>query len=93
MTFFWYDWAGYFGVVLILLGFLLLQAQQLHGNHLTYQAMNIFGALGVLLSLVFGNFNLSAVMLEVAWIAIGVYGVIRNWRRRGGTPTFPGEPL
>ena len=93
MTFFWYDWAGYIGVALILLGFFLLQAQQLHGNHLTYQALNILGALGVLVSLLFGHFNLSAVMLEVAWIAIGVYGVLRNWRRRGETPTFPGEPL
>lgn len=93
MTFFWYDWAGYLGVVLILLAFFLLQAQRLHGNHLTYQTMNILGALGVLLSLLFGNFNLAAVMLEVAWIAVGVYGVVRSWRRRGATPTFPGEPL
>ena len=93
MTFFWYDWAGYIGVMLILLAFFLLQAQRLHGNHLTYQTMNILGALGVLLSLLFGNFNLAAVMLEVAWIAVGIYGVVRNWRRREETPTFPGEPL
>ena len=92
MTFFWYDWAGYIGVALILLAFLLLQAQQLHGNRLTYQVMNILGALGVMLSLLFGNFNLSAFMLEVAWIAIGVFGVLRNWRRRGEAPGFPGEP-
>ncbi len=93
MTFFWYDWAGYVGVALILLAFFLLQAQRLHGNRLTYQAMNILGALGVMLSLLFGNFNLPAFMLEVAWIAIGVYGVLRNWRGRGETPRFPGEPL
>ncbi|TAL91076.1 MAG: hypothetical protein EPN69_11020 [Rhodanobacter sp.] len=93
MSFFWYDWAGYLGVALILLAFFLLQAQQLHGNRLTYQAMNILGALGVMLSLLFGNFNLPAFMLEVAWIAIGVYGVLRSWRRHGETPRFPGEPL
>jgi hypothetical protein len=66
----------------VLLAFLLLQGHRLHGNGLTYQAMNIFGALGVLLSLVFGSFNLSAFLLEAAWIAIGVYGVAANWRRR-----------
>ncbi len=93
MTFFWYDWAGYIGVTLILLAFFLLQAQRLQGSRLTYQMMNILGALGVLLSLLFGHFNLPAFMLEVAWIAIGMYGVLRNWRRRGGTPGFPGEPL
>jgi hypothetical protein len=42
--------------------------------------MNIFGALGVLLSLVFGSFNLSAFVMEVAWAAIGIYGVLRGLR-------------
>lgn len=78
MTFHWYDWAGYVGVLLILLAYLLLQARKLHGNGLAYQLMNTFGAFGVLLSLVFGQFNLSAFLLEVAWIAIGIYGIARG---------------
>ena len=41
MNLFWHDWAGYIGVVLVLLAFLLLQAHKLHGNGLTYQLMNI----------------------------------------------------
>ena len=32
MTFFWYDWAGYIGVLLVLSAFFLLQAHRLHGN-------------------------------------------------------------
>ncbi len=44
-TIMWHDWAGYFGVLLVLLAFLLMQANKLHGNGLTYQLMNIFGAL------------------------------------------------
>lgn len=91
MTFFWYDWAGYLGVALVLLAFLLLQGHRLHGNGLIYQTMNIFGALGVLLSLVFGSFNLSAFLLEAAWIAIGVYGVVNNWRRRRTMPPPAGH--
>ncbi len=43
-TLFWHDWAGYIGVVLVLLAFLLLQARKLHGNGLTYQLLNVFGA-------------------------------------------------
>ena len=93
MNFHWFDWAGYIGVALVLLAFLLLQAHRLHGNGLTYQAMNIFGALGVMLSLIFGSFNLSAFMLEVAWIAIGIYGVVSNRRRRRGPTTYPCDPL
>ena len=78
----WYDWAGYFGVALILLAYFLLQALKLHGNGLIYQLMNVFGALGVLLSLLFGSFNMSACVMEVAWIAIGIYGIVRSAVRR-----------
>ena len=78
MTFHWYDWAGYAGVLLVLLAYFLLQARKLHGNKLAYQLMNILGAFGVLLSLTFGSFNWSAFLLEVAWIAIGIYGIARE---------------
>ncbi|HEX8778781.1 MAG TPA: hypothetical protein VF738_11760 [Rhodanobacter sp.] len=80
MTFHWYDWAGYAGVLLVLLAYFLLQARKLHGNKLAYQLMNILGAFGVLLSLTFGSFNWSAFLLEVAWIAIGIYGIARGMR-------------
>ncbi len=78
MSFHWYDWAGYVGVLLVLLAYFLLQARKLHGNRLAYQLMNILGAFGVLLSLTFGSFNWSAFLLEVAWIAIGIYGIARG---------------
>ncbi|SEJ36612.1 CBU_0592 family membrane protein [Frateuria terrea] len=81
-TLFWYDWAGFIGVVLVLLAFLLLQAHKLHGNGITYQLMNVFGALGVALSLLFGSFNASAFALEIAWMAIGIFGIVRSARRR-----------
>ena len=85
MTFHWYDWAGYVGVLLVLLAYFLLQARKLHGNKLTYQLMNILGAFGVLLSLTFGSFNWSAFLLEVAWIAIGIYGIARGAQARRET--------
>ena len=78
----WHDWAGYVGVVLVLLAYLLLQARKLHGNGLTYQLLNLFGAFGVLLSLLFGSFNLSAFAMEAAWLAISMYGIARGWRLR-----------
>jgi hypothetical protein len=81
-TLFWHDWAGYLGVVLVLLAYLLLQARKLHGNGLTYQLLNLFGALGVLLSLLFGSFNLAAFAMEAAWLAISLYGIARGWRLR-----------
>ncbi|MDG2536503.1 hypothetical protein P5Y53_02375 [Dyella jiangningensis] len=83
MTFLWHDWAGYIGVVLVLLAFLLLQAHKLHGNGLVYQLMNVLGALGVILSLIFGvAMNWPAFLMQVAWIVIGVYGVVHSARAR-----------
>jgi hypothetical protein len=85
-TLHWHDFAGFIGVLLVLLAFLLLQAHRLHGNGLTYQLMNILGALGVALSLLFGSFNASAFVLELAWMAIGVFGIVRSAQRRRRPP-------
>lgn len=84
MTFYWHDWAGYLGVVLILLAYLLMQAHKLHGNGLAYQLMNIVGAIGVILSLAFGfgPINWPAFLLELAWVIIGVFGIVHGSRRR-----------
>ena len=79
MTVYWYDWAGYIGVALVLLAFFMLQAHRLRGNGLLYQLMNVLGAIGVILSLSFGPgpVNWPAFLMQVAWIAIGVYGIVR----------------
>ncbi|MGH8112940.1 MAG: CBU_0592 family membrane protein [Rhodanobacteraceae bacterium] len=79
------DWTviiGLVGAVLVLLAFFLLQARKLHGNGLVYQLMNALGALGVALSLLFGRFNLPAFLLEVAWLAISIYGMVASRRVR-----------
>lgn len=90
MTFFWYDWAGYIGVLLVLLAFFLMQAHKLHGNGLTYQLMNIVGAVGVMLSLLFGGFNWSAFLMQVAWLLIGIFGIARSVQvRRMGRERLP----
>ncbi len=83
------DWAfmaGVVGMLVTLLAYFLLQAQKLHGNGLVYQLMNALGALGVALSLLFGHpfnvSNLPAIMLEVAWLAISIYGIVVARRSR-----------
>lgn len=78
MMIYWYDWAGYLGVALVLLAYLLLQGHKLYGQGLIYQLMNVLGAIGVILSLSFtpGPINWPAFMLELAWIVIGVFGIV-----------------
>ena len=77
----WYDWVGLLGTVMILGGFALLQAGKLSGTGLVYQLLNLFGAAGVLVSLL-GTFNLSVFLLEAAWIAVSIYGIARSFKAK-----------
>lgn len=81
----WYDWVGVLGTLTILGAFALLQAGKLSGNGLAYQLLNLFGAMGVLASLL-GAFNLSVFLLETAWVAISVFGIARSLRMRRRRP-------
>jgi paired small multidrug resistance pump len=73
----WYDWAGLCGVAVILIAYFLLQSSRLRGDALIYQLMNAIGALAVLISL-FYAFNLSAFLMELAWLAVSIYGIVRG---------------
>ena len=81
----WYDWVGMAGTLMILGGFALLQAGKLSGTGLLYQLLNLFGALGVLVSL-WGSFNLSVFLLEAAWVAVSLYGIVRSFRAKSRAP-------
>lgn len=78
----WYDWVGIAGTLMILTAFFLLQASKLSGTGLPYQLLNLFGAGGVLVSLL-GQFNVSVFVLEVVWMAISLYGIVRTLRGGG----------
>ena len=77
----WYDIVGLGGTLAILIAFFLLQAGRLSGTSLLYQLLNLFGAAGVLVSL-WGTFNLSVFLLELAWVAVSLYGIVRTLRAR-----------
>jgi paired small multidrug resistance pump len=74
VTFQWPTIVGLAGTLLVLVAFFLLQARKLHGNGLTYQLLNAIGAAAIIVSL-FYAFNLASMLLEIAWLAISVYGM------------------
>ena len=76
----WPDAIGLLGVTLILLAYFLLQAGRLRGNALPYQLLNAIGAIFVLVSLLYA-FNLSAFLMELAWLFVSIYGIARGRRR------------
>ena len=77
----WFDWVGLVGTLMVLGAFFLLQAGRLNGNGIPYQLLNLFGAGGVLVSLV-GTFNVSVFLLEAVWVAISAYGIARTLKLR-----------
>ena len=77
----WYDFVGLAGVGFVLVSFFLLQAGRLAGNGLRYQLLNLFGAGGVLVSLL-GTFNPSVFLLELTWVLISAYGIGRSLMAR-----------
>jgi hypothetical protein len=81
MSLHWYDWSGLLGVSTILLAYFLLQAGRMRGDALTYQLMNAFGAFALLISLLYA-FNLSAFVMEAAWLVVSIYGIARGRKRR-----------
>ena len=70
---------GIAGVVVNLIAYGLLSSGRLGATDLRYQLMNIMGTIGILLSL-FVQWNLSSFVLNVAWLLIGIVGVIRIYR-------------
>ena len=75
MEYTWHDLLGNVGVACILGTYLLLQLGRLTNEHLLYSLINGVGAALILVSLNF-DYNLSAFIVEAAWLAISVFGVV-----------------
>ncbi|MGO4550193.1 hypothetical protein AB4059_03710 [Lysobacter sp. 2RAF19] len=78
MNFAWYDVVGFAGTLMILAAFAAQQMGKMRGDGATYQLLNLFGALGILVSLM-GSFNISVFVLESTWVLVSAYGL---WRSR-----------
>lgn len=75
----WYDLVGTAGVVSILVAYFLLQTERWSGQSLSYSLVNLIGSVMITISLIY-DFNLSSFIIEVAWIAISIYGILRARR-------------
>ena len=75
---------GNLGVLFILVTYLLLQLEKVDVSSLTYSALNAAGAALILYSLLY-DFNLSAFLIESAWLAISLYGLARQFFKKPST--------
>jgi multidrug transporter EmrE-like cation transporter len=77
MAYSWHDLVGNIGVAVVILSYLALQLERIDSRSVLYSALNGIGAALVTLSLMF-EFNLSAFVVEVFWVLISVYGIVRQ---------------
>jgi hypothetical protein len=76
--------AGWAGALLILLAYLLLSMGKLTGQSLTYQGMNIVGAVGFVIN-GWWHGALPSAALNVLWLLIGAIASWRILKRRGSS--------
>ncbi len=83
MEYQWHDLIGNAGVVAILATYALVQLDRMAVRDLSYSLLNALGAVFILVSLMF-DFNLSSFVIEVVWLVISVYAIVRRWRISSG---------
>ncbi len=79
---------GIVGVVLVLIAYLFLQLDRMSQDSVTYSMLNVIGSIFILYSLFF-FWNLASGIIEVAWLIISIYGLIKAYRLKRGKP-MPG---
>lgn len=76
----WHDLVGNIGVLCILGAYQFLQLEKLAADNTTYLVLNGVGAALILVSLIF-EFNLSAFLIQSAWLLISLFGLARrSWQ-------------
>lgn len=77
------DAAGLGGVLMILVAYTAAAMGRLDANRPISLAANMIGASLILATLLVGDFNLSAAVMEGAWALVAGVGLVRALLRRG----------
>jgi len=72
-----YQFIGFVGMIFIVYAYFLTQADKISHTSFKFQLLNLFGAILLIISLLV-HFNLGSFMIEVFWILITIYGMLKN---------------
>jgi len=75
------DIIGMFGTASIVAAFFLIQFEKLSPKGLSYNLLNLVGAILLLISLCI-NFNLASFVIELFWICASLVGIYKYYERR-----------
>lgn len=76
---FLFNAAGVIGVILILIAYFGVQTGKLKPTDMAFPLLNFTGALLHLISL-YMFWNLASFIIEVFWIIISIYGMVKNYQ-------------
>ena len=83
----WFDFVGFAGTFVILAAYFGLQVRKLDGHGALYSILNLLGAAGILVSVVYAEkMNWPVFSIEFAWIVISLYGIAFSLKRRFAKP-------
>jgi len=68
---------GLIGMLFVVYAYFLLQAHKVLHNSLKFQTLNLIGSILLIISLVV-HFNFGSFVIEVFWIIITIYGMLKN---------------
>ena len=66
---------GWFGMLMILIGYYLISSKHLEAKSLTYQLLNLFGALGIVINAFFHK-AFPPLALNTIWALIALWTII-----------------
>lgn len=70
------DIVGILGVGLVIFAFFLIQSEKITSSSSIYLYSNFVGAIMLLFSLYY-HWNLASVIIEILWLLISLYGIVR----------------
>lgn len=76
-----FDLIGMTGVFMILAVYGAVQIDKMDVKSVSYSAINAVGAVLILISLMV-TFNLASFVIEIAWLAISLFGIFQAIRRK-----------
>lgn len=76
-----FQFIGFLGMICIVLAYFLLQIGKMSSEDLSYQFVNLIGAILLIISLLV-HFNLGSFLIEVFWVFITIYGIIKIYKKR-----------
>lgn len=71
---------GWIGALLVISAYFLVSTKKLPPTSVTYQSMNLFGALGVGIN-VFVKGAYPSLVIQVVWGLIAIYGLYKTLKR------------